>query len=108
MTLVLPRYINIYRDMKVYREDKTLLILYLVIGNTEILLELGYWSSIDTFNKVKFQHFVLIFYLWQDNINNISCHDIRSYTYVHIVTNFHDIRHKNFYIVAALGDTYQH
>ena len=25
---------------------------------------------------------VFMFYLWQGNINNISCHEIRSYIYI--------------------------
>ena len=60
--------------------------MYLVIRNTETLPELGYWSSIDTFNKV---NFMVIFYLWQGKTNNISCHDIRLYTYVHIMIYVH-------------------
>ena len=35
-------------------KDKALLILYLVIRNTEILPELGCWSSINTLHWVKF------------------------------------------------------
>ena len=51
-TLVPPQYIDIViyivtqRYIVIWYKDKTLSILYLVIRNTEILPELGCWSSI--------------------------------------------------------------
>ena len=51
--LVLPRYIDMviyivtWRYIMIWYKDKALSILYLVIRNTEILPELGCWSSIN-------------------------------------------------------------
>ena len=49
-------------------------------------------------------NFCLLFHLWQGKLNNNSC----VMTYVHIMTNFHDIASydiRNFYIMAALDCT---
>ena len=80
-----------YRDIRLYHDMITTDIAFSIQKYFETLFELEFWSSISTCTLYWVNFWVdvkcLSFLIWQGNLHNNSCHDIRSYCDI----NFHDI-----------------